>query len=57
MPSPTLLAAPDESTAALWDMVRPKHTDHEFGPTPEDEHTHEPSRADEVYRSIDALTE
>jgi hypothetical protein len=52
------LAVPTEVTAPLKEMVCPKHTDHEFAPTPEDEHCQKPNPpVDELNRSIHARTE
>jgi hypothetical protein len=42
MPRYAPLAAPAEFTGLLWVRVRPKHTDHEFAPTPDDGHTQSP---------------
>lgn len=51
------MAAPTESTEPLWVTVRPKHTDHEFAPTPDDPHTQSPSLTpDVVEKSIAACT-
>ncbi|MFJ9213303.1 hypothetical protein [Streptomyces sp. L-9-10] len=40
MPRDAPLIAPAEFTGAAWVMVRPKHTDQDFAPTPDDEHVH-----------------
>jgi len=52
------LAAPDARTEPLLVRVSPKHTDHEFAPTPESEHDQIPaSLPDGFHRATAAETE